>query len=146
MFNMTVSKTRQQRNADALARVTALDPDALAWETLRTQLLASVEIATIARILNGVDRKCQGLPPCELTDLSFTQARKFKTLAEQCLARLDEDAEWRAIEAVATIICEGDDRGYSTFASQPASVQTRMRRWAVSCLHAYYEALEGRFV
>jgi hypothetical protein len=118
--------------------------EAYARNLLTEQLTRSVEMAAIARILNGIERRRAGLPLCEVMDRDLKDAQRLLGKAKAIIRSMDPDIEEFAIEEMAHVINDGEEGQYRLFEDQPASVQNRMRRWAVTAKNAYWFALEGR--
>jgi hypothetical protein len=129
---------------DAPAIVPHRDPETDAREWFTAQLRASVDIAAICRILNGVTRRANGLPPCEVTDLPLKDGRRLFAIAKATVRSLDPDVQVYAVDEVAHVICEGGEEEYEKLENQSPRLQARYRRWAVTAINAYVAALEGR--
>jgi hypothetical protein len=114
-----------------------------AWSRLRAQLEASAEVGSIVAILLKVERAQQGLPACQLEDLSLKHALRLKRIAEACLARLDPELEEQAVDEAAHVICEGIDAEYARFEDQTPRLQAHYRRHAQSTINAYHDRLTG---
>lgn len=118
--------------------------EAYAWDRFRESLKASPDMAGIARILNGVDRRSKGLPPCELIALPLKEALRLFAVAKATVRSLDSEVVDHAVDEVAIVLCEGADGEYASFEGQSPTIQQRYRRWAVTAMNAAKFALEGR--
>lgn len=118
--------------------------EAFARSLWTAQLTLSADVAAVARILNGIERRRDGLPPCELKDREFADFKRICSRAKAIVRSVGEDVEEFAIEEVAHVIYEGADQEYPRFDDQHASVQVNYRRQAVHAINAYWAALEGR--
>ena len=120
------------------------DPVAMAFESIRHQLELRPELAALMRILSGVQRKAEALPPCDLFDLDLRALRDLKALAMQTLAQLDPEQIDSAVESAAEVLCAGRQQEYRALSEESSRVQLHYRRWAQSIIHAYEATLEGR--
>lgn len=121
-----------------------LHGEAFARSLWTAQLALSADVAAIARILNGIERRSYGLPPCELKDREFADFKRICAKAKAIVRSMGEDVEEFGVEEVAHVICEGADQEYAKFEDQSPRVQAIYRRQAVHAVNAYWAALEGR--
>lgn len=118
------------------ARTDAEDRDAF-----NQQLRASLDVAAIARILNGRDRKAAGLPNCELTDLPLADARRYRELAEIAIALTDAFKVEEAYQAAAVALCEGHEEEYAPWTHQGPRVQAILREHAKHIVQTFLDTL-----
>lgn len=120
------------------------DPEQMQRDSLFGQLRLSCDMAVIAEILNGIERRQAGLEGCALGALPLSDMQRLIGKATAIVRAVDPEVEVDAIDEVAHVICEGADAEYAPFEHQSPAMHAKYRRWAEIAIKAYWISLEGR--
>lgn len=118
--------------------------EAYAREKLEEAFRQSVDVAAVARVLNGVERRLAGLPLCEVMALPLKDALRLFALAKVAIRGLDPEVMASAVDEVAYVICEGMEGEFERLDNQSPAMRVRYQRWAQTAVNAFLAKLEGR--